>query len=304
MSVTGTVCRQILTMIFYMGIGVVLFRRTLISKEGSRSLANLLLYFVLPCVIFQSFCIPRTVEHIQNLLVSFGMAATLLIVSMLVATLLLKRTPIDNFAAAFSNAGFMGLPIVTAVLGSEGVFYVAGFIALLNLLQWTYGQWILSRDRKKISVAAVLKNPIMLSSLAGVIMFVSDIPIPAVMENTLSAISGLNTPLSMIVLGTYLAQTKFSEIIRHGRLYVVSCVRLLLIPCISLLILLLLPQCYEKIALALFLAAAAPVGSNVAIYAQRLDQDYRYAVQLVCASTVLSMLCVPIMSAIAQKFLL
>ena len=198
----------------------------------------------------------------------------------------------------------MGLPIVTAVLGSEGVFYVAGFIALLNLLQWTYGQWILSRDRKKISVAAVLKNPIMLSSLAGVIMFVSDIPIPAVMENTLSAISGLNTPLSMIVLGTYLAQTKFSEIIRHGRLYVVSCVRLLLIPCISLLILLLLPQCYEKIALALFLAAAAPVGSNVAIYAQRLDQDYRYAVQLVCASTVLSMLCVPIMSAIAQKFLL
>ena len=142
-------------------------------------------------------------EHIQKLLVSFGMAATLLIVSMLVATLLLKRTPIDNFAAAFSNAGFMGLPIVTAVLGSEGVFYVAGFIALLNLLQWTYGQWILSRDRKKISVAAVLKNPIMLSSLAGVIMFVSDIPIPAVMENTLSAISGLNTPLSMIVLGTY-----------------------------------------------------------------------------------------------------
>mgnify|MGYP000010677611 FL=1 len=177
-GVFGVVLGQILLMFLYLIIGYVLYRTGLITQEGSKALAHLLLYCVLPCVVLKSFCIEYSAKGAVELAVSIAAGAGMLLLSMAVSWLFFRKDPMAQIGVAFSNAGFMGFPLVTAVLGGEAVFYAAGFVALLNALQWTYGQAKLSGDKKYIQLGAVLKNPLVLSLLGGVMIYFCRIPVP------------------------------------------------------------------------------------------------------------------------------
>ena len=300
MATVFIVLRQIVIMFLYMAIGGLLFQKGLITKEGSKSLANLLLYVVLPCVVVKSFCVARTPERTSGLLVSFLAALGILLLAMAVSHLLFQKNPIDDFGAAFSNAGFMGFPLVAAVQGSEAIFYAAGFVALLNALQWTYGQSLLSGDPGYRSPRAILKNPLVLSLLLGILIFCFEIPMPAIASDLLAALSALNAPLAMVILGVYLAQTDPKTLFNDPHLYVVAAARLVLIPLLTILVLKLLPTEYAAIATTLVIVAAAPIGSNVAVYAQKLGKDYAYAVRGVCLSTLLSAITMPLLMLFAN----
>lgn len=300
MATVFIVLRQSIIMFVYMAIGGLLFQKGLITKEGSKSLANLLLYAVLPCVVVKSFCVARTPERMSGLLVSFLAALGILLLAMAVSHLLFKKNPIDDFGAAFSNAGFMGFPLVAAVQGSEAIFYAAGFVALLNALQWTYGQSLISGDSSYRSPKAILKNPLVLSLLLGILIFCFELPVPAIASDLLAALAALNAPLAMVILGVYLAQTDAKTLFNDPHLYVVAAVRLVLIPLLTILVLKLLPAQYAAIATTLVIVAAAPIGSNVAVYAQKLGKDYAYAVRGVCLSTLLSAITMPLLMLFAN----
>ena len=199
-GVFGVVLGQILLMFLYLIIGYVLYRTGLITQEGSKALAHLLLYCVLPCVVLKSFCIEYSAKGAVELAVSIAAGAGVLLLSMAVSWLFFRKDPMAQIGVAFSNAGFIGLPLVTAVLGGEAVFYAAGFVALLNALQWTYGQAKLSGDKKYIQLGAVLKNPLVLSLLGGVVLYFCRIPVPQFLRTPMGAIAGMNAPLAMIVL--------------------------------------------------------------------------------------------------------
>lgn len=300
MATVFIVLRQIVIMFVYMAIGGLLFQKGLITKEGSKSLANLLLYAVLPCVVVKSFCVARTPERVSGLLVSFLAALGILLLAMAVSHLLFKKNPIDDFGAAFSNAGFMGFPLVAAVQGSEAIFYAAGFVALLNALQWTYGQSLISGDPSYRSPKAILKNPLVLSLLLGILIFCFEFPVPAIASDLLAALAALNAPLAMVILGVYLAQTDAKTLFNDPHLYVVAAARLVLIPLLTVLMLKLLPAQYAAITTTLVIVAAAPIGSNVAVYAQKLGKDYAYAVRGVCLSTLLSAITMPLLMLFAN----
>lgn len=300
MATVFIVLRQIVIMFLYMAIGGLLFQKGLITKEGSKSLANLLLYVVLPCVVVKSFCVARTPERTSGLLVSFLAALGILLLAMAVSHLLFKKNPIDDFGAAFSNAGFMGFPLVAAVQGSEAIFYAAGFVALLNALQWTYGQSLISGDPSYRSPKAILKNPLVLSLLLGILIFCFELPVPAIASDLLAALAALNAPLAMVILGVYLAQTDPKTLFNDPHLYGVAAARLVLIPLLTILVLKLLPAEYAAIATTLVIVAAAPIGSNVAVYAQKLGRDYAYAVRGVCLSTLLSAITMPLLMLFAN----
>ena len=300
MATVFIVLRQSIIMFVYMAIGGLLFKKGLITKEGSKSLANLLLYAVLPCVVVKSFCVARTPERMNGLLVSFLAALGILLLAMAVSHLLFKKNPIDDFGAAFSNAGFMGFPLVAAVQGSEAIFYAAGFVALLNALQWTYGQSLISGDPSYRSPKAILKNPLVLSLLLGLLIFCFELPVPAIASDLLAALAALNAPLAMVILGVYLAQTDARTLFNDPHLYVVAAARLVLIPLLTARMLKLLPAQYAAITTTLVIVAAAPIGSNVAVYAQKLGKDYAYAVRGVCLSTLLSAITMPLLMLFAN----
>ena len=119
--------QQLLQMLVYIAIGFVLFRTKLVTKEGSKALTHVLLYVILPCVIVNSYRMERTAKSIRTVGWSLLLGLLVLVVAMVVSALIFRRRrPIDNFSSSFSNAGFMGIPLITAVMGSGAVSYIAG----------------------------------------------------------------------------------------------------------------------------------------------------------------------------------
>ncbi|MBR0051944.1 MAG: AEC family transporter, partial [Firmicutes bacterium] len=93
--------------------------------------------------------------------------------------------------------------------------------------------------------------------------------------------------------GVYLAQTDLKKMLGRRSLYLISALRLIVIPALSLLILMLFPVSMEQMRTVLLIVAACPVGSNVAVYAQLHNKDYPYAVETVVISTLLSIVTIP-----------
>lgn len=292
--------RQLIQMLIYVAVGFIMHRAKLITKESSKALSNLLLYVILPCAIVNSFRIERTAQVMQEIGLSLLFSAAALVAAMGISRLFFRKRPIDSFGASFSNAGFMGIPLISSMLGSSSVCYIAGMVAMLNALQWTYGQRLLTGDRAKTSPKAILTSPIVLAFPIGLILFFTQLPLPDVVSGSLSAIAACNAPIAMVVLGVFLGQCRFRDIFLDRHAWQCSAVRLVFIPLATLLIFALIPAQWSGIRLALFLAACAPVGSNVAVYAQKLELDSSYASRAVCLSTLLSVFSMPLMLAVAQ----
>ncbi len=300
METTSIVFQQTLTMAIYMLVGFALFKGGKITKEGSKSLANLLVWLIIPAVIINSFCVELSLEKLRAMGLSALLAAVALAVSAAISHFAFKKSPVDNFAAAFSNCGFMGIPLVRAGFGDEAVFLLVGFVVLLNLLQWTYGAALLKGDKGAVSLKGVLLNPITVGTAAGVVLFVTGLGsrLPGVLGGAIGGLAALNSPIAMLVLGIYMAQTSLKETVMSPRLYVLSAVRLLLIPAVTLALLTPLPVDLTM-KYVILLGASAPVGANVAVYAQLYGKDYSYACRTVVLSTVLSILTLPVLVAAA-----
>ncbi len=293
-----TLAKQVLIMFLLAGVGFAMFKTKKITPEGSKTIGNILIFLSLPCVIINSFLINRTRETLIALGLSALAAAVVLALAILVSRIFFKKDPIAAFSASFSNPGFFGVPLIVGSLSSGAVFYVAAFIAFLNLLQWTYGVAIMTGEKKGLKPMAVLKAPFMIAILIGLFFFLTGLKMPSMIGSVISTIAAVNTPLAMFTVGIYLAQANVLQMVKRGKLYLISAVRLLLIPLISLAVLSILPVSISGFSMmemktAILIAAACPVGSNVAVYAQLHGKDHTYAVEAVVISTLFSVLTIP-----------
>ena len=291
--------QQVLIMFLLAAVGLIAFRSGKISNEGSKTIGNLLIYVSLPAVIIKGFLVERTTERIIGLLVSMAAAAVILGICIIVSRLCFKKDVIAAFGAAFSNPGFFGIPLITAILNDSAVFYIAPFIAFLNLLQWSYGVSLLTGKKTGLNAKTVVTAPFMIAIAAGIILFFSKLSLPTVLEKTLDFCAGLNTPLAMFAVGIYLAQCSFSKMFKKKKLYAISTVRLLLIPLIVMVLLTLIPGIGGDIRYCMLISSACPVGSNLAVYAQLHDKDYTYAVEAVATSTLLCIVTIPLLVQLA-----
>ena len=294
--------RQTLLMSLYMLIGYLLYRGKKVDVAGSRSIAAMLVWVVIPATIIKSCLVPYSSQRLLQMGQCFLLAAAVLGFAMLVARLCFRRDAVAQFSAAFSNAGFIGIPLVQASLGDEAVFYLIGILILLNLLQWTYGAGLLKGERVRLSARNILLNPVMIAAIIGIGLFASGLgsALPDFCTGMISGVAALNAPLAMIVLGIYLARTKIGALFTTKRLYLVSAVRLLVIPLATVLVFKLFPVS-TPIRMTMLIAGAAPVGANVAVYSQLYDTDYGYACQTVTQSTLFSIITMPVIIWIAER---
>lgn len=284
---------QLITMFLYMVVGYLLFRNELITETGSKALSNLLLYVILPCVILRSFAQNNSPEKSVALIISLALAALALLLAMIVSFLIFRKNPVANFGSAFSNAGFMGLPLISAVLGQDAVFYIAGMIALLNILQWTYGQAVLAGSLRQLSIKGVVGNPLVISFALGLLLYALSVSLPKQLFSAIDTLASCNGPVAMIVLGVMLGKVPFRQIFRSISAWQVSAVRLLLIPGVTLLMLSCFSSTSVDMRIAILIAAAAPVGSNLAVYVQKQGQNSGESVKMICLSTILSAITMP-----------
>lgn len=301
MHIVNLLLHQNIIMFVYLLIGYGLYRRKLITAQGSGEIGKVLLYVIMPVAIVKSYMKEYSGELLTGFLISLSAAFGALLLSMLISALVFRRkSTVRQFGAAFSNAGFIGIPLVQMTLGEEAVFYVASFVALLNILQWTYGVFIITGDKTQVSLKKIITNPIVISFIVGLLLFFLPIEIPETLTGVIGTLAAMNGPLAMIILGAYLAQVRLKELFTDKLAYLCTAVRLIVIPMLTIAIFLVVPDKYGTIRLAVMLAAAAPVGSNVAIFAQLFHKEYTDAVKDVCLSTLFSILTMPLIIGLAN----
>ena len=144
MDLAVITAQQVAELFILIGLGALGAKTGLLRPEGKQTLSNLLVNLVVPAMIINSYRMEFSAEILHNLMAAFALS-TLSILLGLVITLLFtarsrdSRTPIFRFACVFSNAGYMGLPLISALFGSEGLLYASAFFTMFNLLLWTVG---------------------------------------------------------------------------------------------------------------------------------------------------------------------
>lgn len=307
MEIVLVLLKQCLIMLILIITGYILYRKKLVTDAGSRELSNILVRIIIPCVIINAYLSADfSMQRVKGLAIMAGLSLAALVIAMLVSYLIFgKRKRVENFSAAFCNAGFMGIPLVSATLGTEAVFYVAVFVALLNIFQWTYGLVIMTGNRKFISFRKIITNPVVIGFVIAIAGFLIPVHIPALISVPVSYVGAMNTPVAMIVLGVYLAQTDMGQILKNCSVWWCSIVRLVIIPAITIAVMMVIPVAkeYALIKQTALIAAITPVGSNVAIFAKLYGADYEHSVRVVCVSTILCIVTMPCMMYIANMCL-
>ena len=180
-----TVGQQVLVLFLLIGVGFVCGRLKLLNAGAVKCLADVVLYVAFPCVIVQSFMRRFDPSMLRGLLAAGAAALAVHVVSILIAHLVFRdkdeaRRRVLRFCTVFSNAGYMALPLQSALLGETGVFYGAAYVAVFNLVLWSYGLVTMSGEKTGLSAKKLLLNPGVIGLAAGLLVFLLSIPVPEV----------------------------------------------------------------------------------------------------------------------------
>ena len=293
-----TILKQTLIMLILMLVGALSAKTGLISSAANKDLSKFILQVVNPVVIFMSYQTELKPELVKKLLLTFGLSALAMAVMLAGAYLFIrpkngKNTEIERFSSIYSNCGFMGIPLVNALFGMEGVFCLTAFITVFNLTVWTHGVILITGEKDVKSVLKVLRSPTMIAIGLGLLAFFLKIRLPEIPSKALGYISELNTPLAMVVSGVTISETNLLSIVKKVSIYKVCFSKLILLPFILSVIFLAFPV-DEQVKMTVLVAAAAPPAAMCTLLCVRSGKDSLYASEIFTAGTILSVITLPI----------
>lgn len=295
--------KQILVMLLMMSVGMVLYKIGQIDEKGVGQLSNLALYVATPCVVLQALAIEFDAER----LVTGGWVMLFFMiifaVSVVIARVLCGSADrVGQFAVVFSNSGFVGIPLIQGILGDEYVFYVTMTMVAGTATFWTYGVYLMSGDKNEVSIKKILTNPNLIAIVIGLIFFFAPIKLPYVLQRTVAGMANMNTGLGMIILGATLGASNIGLMIRDTRLYKATALRLVVVPLACIPILMFMPVPFE-VRMVMMIIAAAPAASATSMLALKYGADYSYGTGLAIGTTIVSMVTMPAVLALAMMVL-
>lgn len=296
--------QQMIVLFILMMIGYFLRKRGVFNEDTCKAMSWLVVHIANPALIL-SGSISRT-EPISpgELGLCLGVAVLMFAGLILIAAVgtPLFRVPKESRGTyrvmlVFSNVGFMGFPVISAVYGSDALLYASLFIIPYNLLLYTYGIGEMcgsGGERKKGAWKKIL-NIGVASSVLSLLSAVFRIPMPDFVGTTVSSLSSLTAPLSMMVIGASMADIRIKELFTDARLLVFSLLKLVVIPVAGMLLLGLFVENELLLGVCLIMLST-PVGSMTAMLAQQYGGDYELDSRSVALTTLLSVATMPLVS--------
>ena len=299
-----TVFQQIVILFIMIAVGYVCSKRGILSPSTIKELSKFIIYVVTPCIVVESFHRPFDSAMLGKIGIVCAAAVGAHLLNIILSRALIRdkeqnRRVVYQFATIFSNCGFMGLPLQHAILGSDGVFYGAIFIAIFNVFTWTYGFILMGNKGQKVEVKKLLFNPGILGVTAGFIIFITSFQIPHLLLVPIKSFAALNTPLPMVVVGYYLSQITSLKVLEDKNLVITTAVKLLISPLLALLILYLM-GIRGLLLTSVIISASAPSAANTVMFSVLFDRDTKLAVTLVSLSTLLSLFTMPLVISMAM----
>lgn len=305
------VAKQVLILFILMGVGFVCRRRKILDERSSKGVVDILILFVTPCVIVDAFLRPFDATMMQSLGIAFLVAVLGHFVVIALAYAFVRHWSdgtrrVLRTAAAFSNAGFMGIPLEQAILGDRGVFFGVSYIVVFNIFIWSWGYATMRGGAKGESpkLRVMLVNPGTIGLTAGLLCFFSPYPLPEMVRVPIHSMAAMNTPMAMIVIGYYLAGARLGPVFRMRAAHVAAAIRLIAYPLLMIAALYPFRRTLDRdMMLTLVIAASAPVAAMVSMFAAKFGRDVDASVGLVSGTTILSIVTMPPVIALAMSIL-
>ena len=208
--------------------------------------------------------------------------------------------PILRFAITFSNAGYMGFPLIEALFGAEGLLYASIFNTFFNILIWTAGIALLDPGAKGANpVRELVKKPALLAVALGLVLYLGRVPVPDLIAQPIGLLGGMNTPLSMLITGIIIATSDLKAVIRRGALWQTILLRMLAVPAAAVL-LCLATGTSGMVGAVIILLEACPCAAITSVFAVQYRYDEQLAAGAVVVSTLLSIAALPLFALFVQ----
>ena len=189
------------------------------------------------------------------------------------------------------------------MLGDEGVFYCSAVIISFQIFSFTHGIYTITKgkdgEKVKFDLKKLIVNPGVISVIIGLPLFLLSVNLPEVIESPINYIASLNTPVAMLIFGTYIANTNFRSIFKNWRIFAVALVKLIILPLV-LMAAFRFAGISGTLLVALSISAGAPTANNTVMFSAKYDRNTGLASQTVAVVSFISIITLPVMIALAQ----
>ncbi len=295
-----TVFLQMLALLVMIAAGVIAAKGKMLDTHTNAKMSTMIVNIFNPMLILSSAAGAVGQVPLQRILLVFGIALGMFlffILAGMVLTRFFSKDPIQRkiyqLMFVFSNLGFIGIPVVSSVLGAEYVVYVSQFLLIYNLVFYTYGRTLM-RGRFNLAALRSLINPGNIACVLAMVLVLANIQLPGFLHTAVDYLGGAASPLALVSVGFTLANANVKEIFGDKKLYLFTLIKLLVLPVILLPLLRLLPV-DDGLAAVCLVMFGMPVGSMPLMLITERGLDGRTCTAAVIMSTILCVFTVPIL---------
>lgn len=290
--------------LYLMGVIGFLGRKSnILNTHANGVMTQLMLYITLPALIIFSLHTDFSVKLIIEFFWLITMSIFVLFVSVWLAFLLRKRAKLPSkqknvyeSLIIFGNQGFIWFAVSYIVLGDQGIIYLTFFNIIYLILIWTYGIYLFTKKEKMIDWKVLFLNPGIIATMVGLVILFSPIHLPFIMIDTLETVGKVTIPLSMLLIGSMIADISLQEMKQFSNniyIWLAALYKLLIIPlCLCLFFFLDAPFSLLVIAV---LTAGMPSATTTSVYAQKFGADTAFSSFGVMISTLLCVVTIPML---------
>ncbi len=284
--------------------GYLMIKTKMLSESCISGFSKVLLYVSQPCLAVYTFSI---LDFSVGKLAEIGLFTLLtlgIMIIMLGGTYLVLRKKCEKpiyrimtIATTFANCGFFGIPIIKAVMGEAAsglIVYTTVFSLIMNVVGWTVGSAIISRNTKFISLKKIFLNPASIGVAAAMLVFVLGIRLEPNISNMISVTGNMATPLSMLIMGMRLGTMELKNLFTNAKVYVIILVKMIVMPIAAFVLVYFLPIA-EPVKMTFYIVCACPTASVVLNFAEIVGEGQKEAAAMVLTSTIFSVLTMPFM---------
>ena len=291
------------TMLLYAMPGFIMIKTKIISKENISAFAKLLMFVCSPCLVFNSITRNEfSTALVKEMLIAFAFIFSAFLGGLLLFQLVFKKRShnvkyrVYNLATTLANCAFMGVPVLEALFPDypQAIAFSAMASMALNILGWSVASYIISQDKKYISAKKILLNPATIALVVAIPFFIYGIKLPDLLNNMVTLLAKMSTPLCMLIMGMRLAKASLRSVFGRWVQYFICFAKQIVLPVIVLLLLLPLPVDYN-LKVSVYIMFACPVASVILSFAEMLGEGQESAANMVLLGTSLSALTIPIM---------
>lgn len=285
-------------LLVYLAVGMYCMKVGLIDRDSKEKLVDIILRITLPCMIFNSFNKPLTPEVMKQTALILVVAVSISILSFLLGKVIYNKYPqkkksILQYCTLVNNSGFLGMPMVSAVYGSEGLFAASIFIIPNRIFMWTAGLAMFTTADFRTKCKNILLNPCIVTVFLGIARRITGFPVPEFLDTAIANTGAVTTPLSMMVIGTMLIGVPWKKLLEPS-IFRLAFVRLIALPLVALYILNLI-DAQPLLAGVSLILTGMPAGSTSALLAAKYGADEDYASRCIVTTTIMSLATIPVL---------